>query len=528
MSNILIILFPNQLFQLSYLENVFQYKEEGTESSHTIPPISHICLWEHPYFFNKFPYHKMKLLFHRASMKNYFDDIPSKYKKLYVEWNEKESATIQKYIQRHRITEIRIFNPIEKELIQLIVKDKILPTRDKRIFSSPYFLNSSTHETNARIAEQISSSRHDVFYKYQRIEYNVMVHKKGDKYVPDGSKWSFDTENRLPFEKTQIEPTLLHFASKTRAKYLQEAEGYVVQHFSTHYGDIDLDQFIYPINHEECMKWLSHFIAHKLFFFGKYEDAMSSKIKFGYHSVLSPLTNIGLITPFDILKQVNGYKKNIASKEGFIRQVIGWREYCYFTYDLFGDHLKSNTLYDSNRQKIPKKVWESATQIPPIDNILRNVSATGYSHHIERLMGIGNFLILIGVEPQEIYNWFHTMYIDAYDVFMVPNVYGMLCYGKLDNKSHMMTRPYFASSNYLMKMSDYKSEECVEIEDQKYKWDEVMDALYWSHISDYSTEFRRTYATASSVIRWEKMNVEKKRKYRELSNVYKKWIHHEK
>jgi deoxyribodipyrimidine photolyase-related protein len=520
MSNILLILFPTQLFESEYVKKILEHKE-STESN----PIKskHIILFEHPYFFTKFPYHKFKLILHRASMKNYYDLIDKKkYKSEYIEYDSLEK--INKYIKTNSINEIRFFNPIEKELINMIMENKIFTSTLKLIYPSPYFLNSLKQETNQELTNELGGLRHDLFYKSQRIKYKIMVKKSNDKYVPDGSKWSFDTENRKPFEKNQKEPEILHFESKKRKDYLTEAVRYIEKNFSKHYGSSNLENFIYPINREEAIKWLEFFISDKLDNFGKYEDALSSQIKFGFHSVLSPLTNIGLITPLDILEKVKNYKKNIASKEGFIRQVFGWREYCYFTYDLYKKELESTSIYKS-KNKIPKKVWEHSTQIPPIDNILKNLHNNAYSHHIERLMGIGNFLILIETDPKEIYNWFQTMYIDAYDVFMVPNVYGMLCYGKLNEKSHMMTRPYFASSNYIMKMSDYKSELCVKINSKEYKWDEIMNALYWSHIAKYSDEFKKIYATSSGVSRWEKFDGKKKKELIELANLYKKWIH---
>jgi len=190
-----------------------------------------------------------------------------------------------------------------------------------------------------------------------------------------------------------------------------------------------------------------------------------------------------------------------------------------------GKTLETTSIYKSNTYSISKHIWNCSTQIPPIDNILKNVSSNAYSHHIERLMGIGNFLVLIETNPKEIYKWFQTMYIDAYDVFMIPNVYGMLCYGKLNENSHMMTRPYFASSNYLIKMSDYKSDLCVKIDNQLYKWDKIMDALYWYHIFKYSEEFKKIYATSSGVARWKKFDSNKKKNIIELAKKYIKWIH---
>jgi deoxyribodipyrimidine photolyase-related protein len=519
MSNILLILFSTQLFEEKYIEQIFNYTESNVKTKS-----SHIILVEHPYFFTKFLYHKMKLVLHRASMKNYFDLInKKKYNSQYIQFNELNK--IETYIKLKSIEEIRFFNPIEKDLINMIINNKIYSDIEKLMFPSPYFLNSSKPNINQQIHNELGGLRHDLFYKSQRIKYNIMVKKSGDKYIPDGTKWSFDIENRKPFEKTQIEPPILNLKSDLRNKYLKEAVEYVEKNFSKNYGLLELNNFIYPINRKEAIEWLKYFISNKLDNFGKYEDALSSKIKFGFHSLLSPLTNIGLITPKDIIEHIKEYKKNIASKEGFIRQVIGWREYCYFTYDLFKKELELNNLYINNQYKIPKYVWDCKTQIPPIDNILNNLLSNGYSHHIERLMGIGNFLILIEINPKEIYNWFQTMYIDAYDVFMVPNVYGMLSYGKLTESAHMMTRPYFASSNYLIKMSDYKSQSNVIINNNIYKWDEIIDSLYWSHINKYSKEFKKIYATSSAVSRYDKFDIAKKKKIIELSNIYKKWIH---
>lgn len=523
MSNILLILFPSQLFELKYIKKIFSYTEDN------IKQISlHICLWEHDYFFTKFPYNKIKLIFHRASMKKYYDEISKlKYSSIYLNNSNLNSLKLlDKYIKLNQIDQIRFFNPIEKELLDIIMKNHIINQVEKIVFPTPYFLNSTNFSTNKNILDKLGRLRHDLFYKSQRIKYDIMVKKsKTGKIEPTGLKWSYDTENRKSFEKSQIEPPLLKFLSKKRMGYLEEAKNYIETNFSSHYGETNLDNFIYPIDREESIEWLKYFISHKLDNFGKYEDAMSSKIKFGFHSILSPLTNIGLITPFDIIEHVREYKKNLASKEGFIRQVIGWREYCYFTYDLYKTNLETSSLYIKNKYPISQHIWKCSTQIPPIDNILSNVNKNAYSHHIERLMGIGNFLILVETNIKSIYDWFQTMYIDAYDVFMVPNVYGMLGYGLLTNTYHMMTRPYFASSNYLMKMSDYKSELSVTIDSSTYKWDEIMDSLYWFHIYKYSNEFKKIYATSSGVYRWEKFDSEKKKQIIKLAKLYIEWIH---
>lgn len=523
--NVLIILFPHQLFSINYIKKISEYYDDST-----IKPVKiFIILWEHNYFFREFPYHKMKLAFHRASMKNYYDILKKTYNCEYIENIEKShEKIIVNFIKKNNIEQIRLFNPIEKKLNELVDKSKLLgnfPIEYLK-FPTPYFLNSSNPEINLKIKNKLTSTRHDIFYKIQRIEYDIMVKhdEKTDKIVPEGNNWSFDRENRDKFLPTQKEPEILRFKSKSRLEYLEEAITYVNSNFSKNYGFCKVEDFIYPINHEEANQWLDQFVQKKLDEFGRFEDAISSKIKFGFHSLLSAINNIGLITSRQIINKVKNYKKNIASKEGFIRQIIGWREYCYYVYDGYYDSLITNSIYTKNTKNIPKKFWIGQTNIPIIDNIIKNILSNAYSHHIERLMCVGNFLLLIGVKPEQIYFWFQTMYIDAYDVFMVPNVYGMLLYSKTDKKNHMMTRPYFCSSNYLIKMSDYKSS-VITINNKVYKWDEIFDALYYNLINNYFDSFEKIYATASATKRWKNFDSNKKKHLLELSKMYTEWIY---
>jgi deoxyribodipyrimidine photolyase-related protein len=514
-----IILFPTQLFEDIYLNKIFE-NIEGNK---------HVILWEHYYYFKERPYHKLKLAFHRATMKYYFDNLKiPKLSKLYVDSidsKKNQYDMINDFIEKNSIGQLSFFNPIDKKMLQMLSIKKLIPNLNIQYFlyPSPYFLNSSNFNKNESMENSMNSIRHDIFYKNQRINYDIMVSKIKNKIVPDGNSWSFDTENRNPFEKSQKEIELLNVDNKLNDKYINEAINYVNANYKENYGLCEKINFIYPISRVDALKWLDDFVARKLSKFGKYEDAISSKIIFGYHSVLSPLTNVGLITPVDIVEKIKNNKQSISSKEGFIRQVIGWREYCYFVYDKYFEKLENNYFYKKSNKKIPERIWNCKTEIPIIDNILSNVNKYAYSHHIERLMCIGNFMILIDIHPKEIYNWFQTMYIDAYDVFMVPNVYGMLLYGLIDEKSHMMTRPYFCSSNYLMKMSNYKSSD-IFIDEKIYKWNEIMDALYYRLISNYSDEFSKIYSTASAVKRFNGFTVSKKNNLLNLANIYIKWM----
>jgi len=191
------------------------------------------------------------------------------------------------------------------------------------LYPTPYFLNSTNFDKNNQMKNSMNSTRHDIFYKNQRINYDIMVTKKDNKFVPDGNSWSFDTKNRDTFEKNQKEVELLNVNTGPNIKYIDDAVSYINLYYKTNYGLCEKDNFIYPISRKDALKWLGDFMDRKILKFGKYEDAISSKIIFGYHSVLSPLTNIGLITPIDIIDVVKNYKKNIESKEGFVRQVMG-------------------------------------------------------------------------------------------------------------------------------------------------------------------------------------------------------------
>ena len=535
MTNFLLILFPNQLFDIKYIEEIIKYNPDAESDTKSANKCI-ILLWEHPYFFTKYPFHKLKLVLHRATMCNYYDKLSSKYDVEYIESiNTNHDKIINTIINKNKIKQIKIFNPIERELNILIDKKKLIKSDKVEYLKcpTPYFLNSE------QVNSEIDANRHDIFYKLQRIRYDILVKKVKDKFVPLGNskKWSYDTENRSKFPNNQENPDLYNFKSKTRDEYITEAIEYVNENFSENYGLAIKENFIYPINHMEAAKWLDHFIKEKLDNFGKYEDAMSSNIKFGYHSLLSALNNIGLITTSQILKKIdNNLSDNIASKEGFIRQIIGWREYCYYVYNKNYDSLISTSIYHKfNKKDIPDRVWKGETLIPIIDDIIKKVNEYAYSHHIERLMGIGNFLLLIGVKPESIYFWFQTMFIDSYDVFMIPNVYGMLLYA-MSGKSRMMTKPYFCSSNYLMKMSNYKSSTITFGQGSKAslnlsegnttcKWDEVFDALYYNLINNHADMYKQNYSSASSVSRWNKFTPTKKKNILELSKKYINWIH---
>ena len=213
-----------------------------------------------------------------------------------------------------------------------------------------------------------------------------------------------------------------------------------------------------------------------------------------FHSLLSPLINNGLLNPNYVVERSIEFALSnnipINSLEGFIRQIIGWREFIRGVYILDGVKQRNSNFFD-NQNKIPNSFYDGTTGIEPIDITIKKLLDTSYNHHIERLMILSNFMLLCEFHPTEVYKWFMEMYIDSYDWVMVPNVYGM---GQFADGGLMSTKPYISSSNYVKKMSDYKSGE----------WTKIWDALFWRFIfkhKDYFSKNMRTVFMAKSLER---------------------------
>jgi deoxyribodipyrimidine photolyase-related protein len=244
--------------------------------------------------------------------------------------------------------------------------------------------------------------------------------------------------------------------------------------------------------------------------FGIYEDAIVQKESVLYHSVVSPMLNIGLLTPQQIVDAAIrvGADQNIPlnSLEGFIRQIVGWREFIRLVYEREGTKQRT-TNYWQFKRKIPKTFWTGDTGIAPIDSTIKKILKTGYAHHIERLMVLGNFMLLCEFDPDEVHKWFMEMFIDAYDWVMVPNVYGMTQFA---DGGLMTTKPYISGSNYLMKMSDY----------EKGTWQPIWDGLFWRFMHVHRSFFLQNPRIGMLVKTFDKMPEEKRKAHLHAADNY--------
>lgn len=461
-----------------------------------------IYLIEEPRYFTDFSFHKLKLAYHRASMKKYYDMlIKKKFNVKYIEFND-VTKSWYKSLNKNTVT---IIYPgdfkLKKKLENLFGKNLV-------IIPNPNFLVKPEELNNLKqLIFKNKRYSHDEFYKYQRRKLNILVDSQGK---PEGGKWSYDAENRLPLPKNiKVIKTVSNIKLD---KYKKEAIKYVEKHWPDNYGS--LENFIYPIDNKGAKLWLNKFLKERLGNFGAYEDAVSETEPFVFHSVISPMMNIGILPDSEVVDISYSYylthKKSILiqSFEGFIRQVIGWRNYVYTIYLLDGE-----TLYESNQlkhtNKLNDKFWTGETNILPIDSIIKKIVNYAYAHHIERLMYLGNFMLICQVDPKEVFRIFMEWSIDSYEWVMIPNVMGMSQY----SSPIMMTRPYFSSSNYINKMSTYKVS-------SKDTWSKTWDALYYNFINANENIFRKNYAIAQQVKHWDNKSDEEKKAIKKLAKEY--------
>ena len=284
---------------------------------------------------------------------------------------------------------------------------------------------------------------------------------------------------------------------------------YVEKNYSNNIGQLS-NNSLYPTNFETSKQWFQQFLEQRFLEFGTYEDAIVAENSILNHSVLTPMLNVGLITPKTIIEQSITFAKAnnipINSLEGFVRQIIGWREFIRGIYESRESDERTRNFWGFTK-KIPKSFYDGTTGIYPIDQTIKKTLETGYCHHIERLMVLGNFMMLCEFDPDEVYRWFMELFIDSYDWVMVPNVYGM---SQFADGGLMATKPYISGSNYLMKMSNYK----------KGEWQAVWDGLFWRFMDTHRSFFKKNPRLSMLVAMYDKMPQEKKQQHIENAVNY--------
>ena len=476
-----LIIFPNQLFE----------KHPGLRLSP-----ERVILIEDSLFFGDAQYpctfHKQKLWLHRATMKRYAERIAKKgFEILYID--HCQDGRLPQHLGKHLKSNSEL---VTLEPVDFILERRLQETASQskcilNFLPNPGFLNSDEeNQTHRRGKKRWFMAD---FYKWQRKRLNILM----DDDQPVGGKWSFDADNRKKVPKKML-GQIPSLSTVRPTEIDRQAVDYVEANYPNHPGE--LNNLYYPTSHAQSKRWLKRFLAERFEHFGVYEDAIVEGQSWLWHSVLTPMLNIGLITPEQIVTETLAYADEhdvpLNSLEGFLRQIIGWREFMRATYCDLGVSMRTTNHWNHHRT-LPSSFYDATTGIEPIDDTIRRILDTGYCHHIERLMVLGGFMFLCEIDPQDIYRWFMEMFVDSYDWVMVPNVYAMSQHA---DGGQITTKPYFSGSSYVRKMSNHP----------KGPWCEIWDGLYWRWVWNHADELVRNPRWAMMCRMVQKMDVEKR------------------
>lgn len=460
-----------------------------------------IGLIEHPLFFGdrhvNIRFHKQKIWVHRATMMHYAHQLRTLTSSLDYVDHRSSITPLMDYLKRLAADNI-------KHIIVAAPHDFLLEQRLRicchraqvtlEILPSPMFLNTTQQNQGYRKGKKRWFMAD--FYKYQRRRLNLLM----DEDQPVGGKWSFDEKNRKKVPKRLLH-TIPALPEVQNSEWGINAKEHVLTCYADHPGS--LDKLLYPITHAHAQQWLQQFLDERFTQFGDYEDAIVAGENTLWHAVLTPMLNIGLLTPKQVIDAAMSHAETheipLNSLEGFVRQIIGWREFMRATYEDLGVAMRTTNHWQHHRP-IPQSFYDGTTGIDPIDDAIRRVNQTGYCHHIERLMVLGGFMFLCEFDPKHIYRWFMELFVDSYDWVMVPNVFAMSQHA---DGGLITTKPYFSGSAYVRKMSHYKTG----------PWSDIWDGLYWRWIHLHSDDLSKNPRWAMMCAMARKMPPEKREQH---------------
>lgn len=396
------------------------------------------------------PSHPMRSVLFLSAMRHYRQSLEKRH--IHVHYHELETCTLSLSAQlaadlkRLRPKRIIYTLPGEWRLI-VALRDVIKASGAEAVeCNDPHFFVSP--EEFSSWARGRSVLRLEHFYRYLRRQTGILM--DGDK--PIGGEFNFDTENRQSFGAKG--PGLRAKPKRFKPDLITQAVMESVrQQLSTHAGDCD--QFDWPVTRKQALAALDDFIVERLPLFGQFQDAMWHGEDVLYHSRLSAALNLKLLNPREVIQQaVNAYHTKqapLAAVEGFVRQILGWREYIRGFY-----YLKMPELKKLNHLKakalLPSFYWDAKTDYACLREVIQHTLKTGYSHHIERLMVTGLFALLYGTNPSLVHEWFLSMYVDAVEWVELPNVFGMSQYA---DGGQLASKPYIATGAYIDRMSNH-------------------------------------------------------------------------
>ncbi|MEM7408094.1 MAG: cryptochrome/photolyase family protein [Pseudomonadota bacterium] len=458
-------------------------------------------------------YHKQKLVLFLAAMRAYRDELREQGETVHYEQLDQ-----QERLTGHRTYETMLGNYLDgadvTHLLMWEVEDKFFEVRIEtfakqrgltlQFLPSPMFLTPRT--LSARWLDEHRPFMAE-FYKWQRRRLEILVDAHGS---PRGGRWSFDDENRKPLPKSA---PIAETPAACATQHVRELIPFVNRTFSDHPGELTVSGWWLPTTRQQALDWLWKFLEERLAAFGPFEDALSTRGPVLFHSALTPVLNLGLITPSEVLERTLRYAHEhdtpLNSLEGLVRQVIGWREFIRAIYRCYSEK-QDHANFFQHRRTLTDHWYDGTTGLLPLDDVIAKAQRYGWTHHIERLMVAGNLMLLCEIEPREAHRWFMEMFVDSSEWVMGPNVYGMSLFS---DGGIFATKPYICGSNYILKMSDYaKPRKGGLFDESDVDWGEVFDGLYWRFVDKNRDFLAKNARMGRSVGTFDRMNTTRRQR----------------
>lgn len=423
------------------------------------------------------------------------------------------TAELARALDRHDVDHVRITEPAEYRVLKDVEAWRDRFDCDIEILADDRFL--ATPAAFAAWAEGRKQLRMEYFYREMRVQTGYLM-ADGQ---PIGGKWNYDADNRKTLKSGSEMPPVPRFEPD---EITRDVIALVEARFGNHFGD--LEPFWFAVTRAQAEQCLDDFIDDRLAHFGDYQDAMLAGERFLYHSVLGLYINAGLIDPREACERaIAAYEAGAAplnAVEGFVRQIIGWREFIRGIYWLrMPDYAEANFL-EADR-KLPDFYWTGNTDMRCLAEAISQTREEAYAHHIQRLMVTGNFAMLIGVAPKEISDWYLIVYADAYEWVELPNVIGM---SQFADGGVLASKPYASSGSYIDRMSDYCGQCAYNVKKKTGEGACPFNALYWDFLARHEDKLAQNPRMSNMYATWRRMSEEKQAEYRASAAAFLKTL----
>ncbi|MCV2883360.1 cryptochrome/photolyase family protein [Aestuariibacter sp. AA17] len=465
-------------------------------------------------------HHKKKIAFLFSAMRHFAKQLNSDgINVLYIDYEHPENQgslfeQIKYFCQSENVARIVVTKPGEYRLLDDMQQWQARLNIDVELREDNRFL--STPEDFALWAKGRKQLRMEYFYREMRQRWHILMDGKD----PVGGKWNYDAANRQSLPDNITIPSPTRFDPDALTKNVITL---VETHFSDHFGS--LQDFHFAVTRKQALTVLAAFIDERLAQFGDYQDAMANNKPWLFHSHISFYLNCGLLTPKEVINKAqeayDNHQAPLNAVEGFIRQVLGWREYVRGLYWYKMPEYKTQNYLNATRS-LPDFFWDTNTKMQCLKQCLSDTYNNAYAHHIQRLMVIGNFALLAGLAPDEVNNWYLLVYADAYEWVELPNVTGMILFA---DGGVLASKPYAASGNYIHKMSDYCQHCHYNVKEKNGSQACPFNYLYWDFLIRNQDKLGRNPRLGMPYKTLTKMTADKQRLIQEDAEAFFTKLH---